>query len=176
MMLRLFWLSVIEARRPDLWPFFFETDLAPPIMRFLSRPEGGCYHEWMKGPDCIVHTAQLWFLSFLPVISSTTQLWDVLYFRRDDEYSWVPKYLVKDELVLAILALISALSVFCVQCVRVALPGGSQGELDNVMSITVANVWRMLGLTSFLAVTISLVMWLAYDMYLVRMAVYDHTF
>ena len=42
-MLRLFWLSVIDARRPELSPLFFQADLAPPIIRFLSRPEGGCY-------------------------------------------------------------------------------------------------------------------------------------
>ena len=176
MMLRLFWLSVIEVRRPELCPPFFETDLALPIIRFTSRPEGGCYREWIKGPNCIVHPVQLWFLSVLPVLLSTTQLWDVLYVRGNDEYSAIPEYVVKDGLVPAILALNSALSVFCLQCVRVALPGGFQGERDNVMSITVANAWRILGRSGCLPVTIAAVMWLAYAIYLVRMAVYDYTF
>jgi hypothetical protein len=131
MMLRLFWLSVIEARRPELCPIFSQADLAPPIMRFLSRTEGGCYCEWMKGPDCIVYPVQLWFLSVLPVLLSTTQLRDVLVVRGNDEYSWISAYVFKDGLALAILALNSALSVFCLQCVRVALPGGFQGECDN---------------------------------------------
>jgi hypothetical protein len=41
-MLRLFWLGVIEAKRPELCPLFFQVDLAPSILRFLRRPEGGC--------------------------------------------------------------------------------------------------------------------------------------
>ena len=40
MMLRLFWLGVIEAKRPELSPGFFEVDLAPSILRLLCRPEG----------------------------------------------------------------------------------------------------------------------------------------
>ena len=42
MVLRLFWLGVIEAKRPELSPRFFQVDLAPPILRFLCRPEGAC--------------------------------------------------------------------------------------------------------------------------------------
>ena len=42
MVLRLFWLGVIEAKRPELSPRFFQVDLAPPILRFLRRPEGAC--------------------------------------------------------------------------------------------------------------------------------------
>ena len=42
MMLRLFWLGVIETKRPDLSPGFFEIDLAPSILGFLCRPEGAC--------------------------------------------------------------------------------------------------------------------------------------
>ena len=42
MMLRLFWLGVIEAKRPQLSPRFFQADLAPPILRFLCCPEGAC--------------------------------------------------------------------------------------------------------------------------------------
>ena len=38
MMLRLFWLG--EAKRPGLFPRFYEHDFAPFILRFLSRPEG----------------------------------------------------------------------------------------------------------------------------------------
>jgi hypothetical protein len=42
MMLRLFWLGVIEAKRPELSPRFFQVDLAPSILRFLRHPEGAC--------------------------------------------------------------------------------------------------------------------------------------
>ena len=42
MLLRLFWLGVIEAKRPEISPVFFEVDLAPPILRFLCRGEGAC--------------------------------------------------------------------------------------------------------------------------------------
>ena len=40
--LRLFWLGVIEVERPELCPRFFQDDLAPPILRFLYRSEGAC--------------------------------------------------------------------------------------------------------------------------------------
>ena len=37
MVLRLFWLGVIEATRPELCPSFFQVDLAPAILVFLGR-------------------------------------------------------------------------------------------------------------------------------------------
>lgn len=37
MVLRLFWLRVIEAMSPELCPCFFQVDLAPAILRFLRR-------------------------------------------------------------------------------------------------------------------------------------------
>ena len=37
---RLFWLGVIETKRPELSPRFFQVDFAPFILRFLCRPEG----------------------------------------------------------------------------------------------------------------------------------------
>jgi hypothetical protein len=39
MMLRSFWLGVIETKRPELSPLFFQVDLA---LRFLCRLEGAC--------------------------------------------------------------------------------------------------------------------------------------
>ena len=42
MMPRLFWLGVIEAKRPEISPRFFQVDLAPPILSSLCRPEGAC--------------------------------------------------------------------------------------------------------------------------------------
>ncbi|KAI0273969.1 hypothetical protein BGY98DRAFT_921265 [Russula aff. rugulosa BPL654] len=50
----LFWLGVIETRRPELSPRFFQVDWAPPILRFLCRPESACCVSWMKGADIIV--------------------------------------------------------------------------------------------------------------------------
>ncbi len=44
--LRLFWLGVIEAKRPELSPCFFQADLTPPILRFLCCPEGACCGYW----------------------------------------------------------------------------------------------------------------------------------
>jgi hypothetical protein len=37
MVLRLFWLGVIEATRPELCPSFFQVDLAPTILRSMDR-------------------------------------------------------------------------------------------------------------------------------------------
>ncbi|KAF8489786.1 hypothetical protein F5888DRAFT_1150091 [Russula emetica] len=39
MVLRLFWLGVIEATRPELCPSFFEVDLAHAILGFLGRDD-----------------------------------------------------------------------------------------------------------------------------------------
>jgi hypothetical protein len=39
MVLRLFWLGVIEATRPELCPSFFQVDLAPAILGFLCRDD-----------------------------------------------------------------------------------------------------------------------------------------
>ena len=41
MVLRLFWLGVIETKRPELFPRFLQVDLAPSILIFLRRP-GRC--------------------------------------------------------------------------------------------------------------------------------------
>jgi len=40
MILRLFWLGVIDANRPELSPLFFQVDLAPPILKFMRLSEG----------------------------------------------------------------------------------------------------------------------------------------
>jgi hypothetical protein len=37
MVLRFFWLGVIEATRPELCPSFFQVDLAPAVLGFLGR-------------------------------------------------------------------------------------------------------------------------------------------
>ncbi|KAI0273971.1 hypothetical protein BGY98DRAFT_997356 [Russula aff. rugulosa BPL654] len=36
--LTLFWLGVIETKRPELFPRFLQVDLAPSILIFLRRP------------------------------------------------------------------------------------------------------------------------------------------
>jgi hypothetical protein len=132
--LRLFWLSVIEARRPELSPLFFQADLAPPIMRFLSRSEGGCYGEQMKGADYIVCPVHLWVLSGLPLLSSATQLRAMLNARRDNEHaSGIPPHVIKDGLVLAVLAFSIAVCIFCMQCVKAVWPTGFRGECNNVI-------------------------------------------
>ena len=41
MMSSLFWLGVIETKRPELFLRFFRVDLAPSILIFLRRP-GRC--------------------------------------------------------------------------------------------------------------------------------------
>lgn len=39
---RVYWLSVFEAKCPEMWPLFFEDDYAPSILKLIRRPEGGC--------------------------------------------------------------------------------------------------------------------------------------
>jgi hypothetical protein len=69
MLVRSVWLGVIETKRPELCPRFFETDLAPCILKFLYRVDGECYcGELMKSADWILHTVHLWFASALPLL------------------------------------------------------------------------------------------------------------
>ena len=66
-MVRLFWLGEIKDERPELCPRFFEVDLAPYILEFLSRDEGEFCGELMNEADC-VHTPHSVFL--VPVSSN----------------------------------------------------------------------------------------------------------
>ena len=75
MLVRSVWLGVLEAKRPELCPVFFEVDLAPFILNFMSRHDGGCrYGEWMKISDCILYTVHLWFAPFLPLLLAVKAL------------------------------------------------------------------------------------------------------
>jgi hypothetical protein len=46
--LRLLGLGVFEAKRPELCPLFFQTDLVPPIQKILSRDGSVCFGESME--------------------------------------------------------------------------------------------------------------------------------
>ncbi len=61
MIVRLYWLGVIEAERGANYPHFFKVDLTPPIWRFLCSDEGGRVGELMNGADCSYtpHSASL---------------------------------------------------------------------------------------------------------------------
>ena len=48
MSVRSYWLENIKAKRPELCPAFFEVDLAPCILNFLRRYDGGCRSELRK--------------------------------------------------------------------------------------------------------------------------------
>ena len=139
MVLRLFWLGVIETRRPELSPRFFQVDLAPPILRFLCRLEGACcaseLDEGMKGADIVVCTVLLWFLSVPPLLLNTMDLRTMLDARRNHERaSNTPAYVIKDGLTISVLAFITAICIFCVQCVRVIWPRVFRGERHSAIS------------------------------------------
>lgn len=160
MALRLFWLGVVEATRPESCPLFFQVDLAHPILRFTCRPEGGCYSGWMKRADLIVCPVHLWFLSVLPLLSDTTQLRAMLDTR--DEHG-----ISKDGLALAVLAFSTTVCIFCLQCVRVVWPNGFEGESHSMISIVLSNA--LLGTILHSPFTLNAVMWLAHYICLVRM-------
>lgn len=162
MALRLFWLGVIEATRPGSCPLFFQVDLAPPILRFLGRPEGGYYSEKMNGADRMSCPVHLWFLSVLPVMSDTAQLRAMLDARRDEHAS-------KDGLALAVLAFSITVCIFCLQCVRVVWPKGLEGKCHNMISLVLPNA--LVGTILHSPFTLSAVMWLAHYVCLVRMTV-----
>jgi hypothetical protein len=84
MLVRSVWLGVLEAKRPELCPGFFEVDLAPFILNFVCRHDGGCCcGEWVKSADCILYTVHLWFASFLPLLLAVKTLLFVESIKRD---------------------------------------------------------------------------------------------
>ncbi|KAI9511884.1 hypothetical protein F5148DRAFT_1167117 [Russula earlei] len=121
----LYWLGVIEAERPESSPLFFQTDLAPPILNFLSRPE-----------------AQLWFLSIIPLLLSLTQLRAMLDPGRYDQ-NGIPAHLLKDGLTLAVLAFSVAIFNFCLQILRVVWPRGFKGTVHHFLLFAISNAMYM---------------------------------
>ena len=99
--------------------------------------------------------------------------------RRDDEHaSGIPPHVIKDGLVLAVLVFGIAVCIFCMQCVKAVWPTGFRGESHNVIiSFIVVNARIMLVGTMRHAPPIiaCVVMWLAYDVYMVRVTLYDYT-
>jgi hypothetical protein len=59
---------VVETSRPELCPRFFEVDLAPWILKFLRRHDGGFRGGLMKDADSTLYTVHLWFGSVLPLL------------------------------------------------------------------------------------------------------------
>jgi len=95
----LFWLGEIGANRPKLFPLFFRTDLAPPILKFLRRRE-------VMG----------WFISALPLLSTMKQVQAVLDVRLDDRQAGgIPAHLIKDRFTVVVTAFSIAVSLFCSQ-------------------------------------------------------------
>jgi len=85
----------------------------------------------MKEIYRIIFTVQLWFLSVLPLLSTLTQLRDMLGASRDNKTEntyGIPAHLVKDGLTLAVLAFSIAMCIFCLQCLRVVWPRGFRGK------------------------------------------------
>ena len=62
------WLGVIEATCPKLCPKFFEVDLAPHILEFLGRRDGGYCGELMRAADFILCTVLGCFVFSLPLL------------------------------------------------------------------------------------------------------------
>lgn len=59
MLVRSPWLKVIKGKCSQLRVHFFTVDLAPSILKFLLRDEGGCFNELIMGVNCTLHSALL---------------------------------------------------------------------------------------------------------------------
>jgi hypothetical protein len=94
--------------------------------------------------------------------------------RRNHEHGGdIPAYVIKDGLALSVLAFSTAICMFYLQCVRVIWPGYFRGEPHSAIPKMVANERRTLIGTRrhALLFIINSVMWLAYDVYAVRINV-----
>jgi hypothetical protein len=137
MLVRTVVLAVIDTKRPELCPRFFEDDLAPCILEFLRRDDGGCCSELMKGADCTLYTVHLWFTSVLPLLlavecipvaRSSNRPFDVPGGIFDQPLLVVPKP-NNDGPAQLMLGISMAVFLFCLHGLRVLWPKSFQGEL-----------------------------------------------
>ena len=123
MLVRSVLLGVLEAKRPELCPGFFEVDLAPFILRFIKYlfcNGSECCGELTKGSDYILCAVFLWLTSVLPL------LWAV------DQKRQVAEYAASSEFMLGVSM---AIFLFCLHGLRVVLLcKGFDGELSYCRS------------------------------------------
>ncbi|KAN0117959.1 hypothetical protein V8E52_005546 [Russula decolorans] len=116
----LFWLGVIEAKRPGLSPRFFEDDLAPPILSFLCRRE---VHGW-----CLIVSS---------LLLSMRGLRATLDARRNYEYGnnmpvfAMPVFVIYSSI---------AICTICLGCVRAIWPSAFRGTRRPAFSFIIDSV------------------------------------
>ena len=133
--------------RPELSPLFFQTDLAPPTLKFYlvikvgaQRINGSALIAWFEtGLSC--------FLSFAYVLLATMHLRTVLgamwgeagtngIMADSDDF----KDDSPDKLVLTVLWLSIYISFFCQNCLHVAWPRAVKGEYHSTVLIAEENM------------------------------------
>ena len=125
-LVRLFWLGEIKEKRPDLCPCFFEVDLAPFLLKFLRRDNGGCCGELMNGPDCILCTV-LWLTSTLPLLLAVEGISFVVHSKRQ-----VANHANTSKVVAQFMfGVAMAVFLFCLHGLRVSWPKHFQGPLTQ---------------------------------------------
>lgn len=133
MLIRSFWLGEIGAARPDLCPGFFEVDLAPYILKFLRRGDGGCCGELMRGADSIVCAVLMWFASALPLllaVGSISIMEDIKRKKAEfDVNSEDMAQLIKGGIIQLAFGILMAVFLFCLEGLRVLWPKGLEGAL-----------------------------------------------
>jgi hypothetical protein len=130
MLFRSFWLGVIETSRPELCPRFFEVDLAPCILKFLRRDDGGCCAELMTGADGMLCTVHLWFTSVPPLLLAVNVMSFVRQVSKPSTSGDVAHF-SKDGLTQIVLGSSMAVFLFCLRGLRVLRPKGFGGELPQ---------------------------------------------
>ena len=134
-MVRSFWLGAIEATRPELFPGFFEVDLAPYILKFLRRGDGGCGGELMRGADSIVCAVLMWFASVLPLLLAVKGFLfveDIKQQKARVKFDVTGKDMarsIKDGTIQFVFGILMAVSLFCLEGLRVLWPESLEGAL-----------------------------------------------
>jgi hypothetical protein len=75
MVLRLYYVGLLQDKRPEICPLFFQVDWAPSILRFIRRSEGedrgvisvGCHGTLAKDANCVGPTVHHFFFLLSPV-------------------------------------------------------------------------------------------------------------
>jgi hypothetical protein len=131
MLVRSLGLGEIKDKRPELFPRFFEVDLAPCILKFLRRSEGGYCNELMKAADCIPCTVMVWFSSILPLLLALEGMSFVEHTKRHttSEVAGFAAQFSKEGFTLFVSGVSMVVFEFCMRGLRVLWPKHFEGEL-----------------------------------------------
>jgi hypothetical protein len=81
---------MIDAKHPEMFPRFFQADLAPPLLKFVSRHAGGWVHGRIDGSVLIAFFFFLERLLLLSVVRICVACYEATSRRARRNVGWGP--------------------------------------------------------------------------------------